>query len=171
MCKFEYLRHEWFSSIPTVFFIAGCQLLPGYYQRNSNDFVERTRAHMHARTRLNLKTHSENETAHENNLVHFLANIFFTCIQHVYWMLCKMSADFFDRNFIRSLALATAHKWRNLDWECKWPCKCTRVFFLFRTMPFCTYIVFKLKSNEWFYGAAGTGVAIYEQIFVFRNKQ
>lgn len=100
--------------------------------------VERTRAHMHARTRLNLKTHSENEIAHENNLVHFLANIFFTCIQHVYWMLCKMSADFFDRNFIRSLALATAHKWRNLDWECKWPCKCTR-FFLFCFVP-CHFV-------------------------------
>lgn len=84
-----------------------------------------------------------------------------------------MSADFFDRNFIRSLALATAHKWRNLDWECKWPCKCTRFFFCFVSYHaiLYIYIVFKLKSNEWFYGAAGTGAAIYEPIFVFRNKK
>lgn len=170
MCKFEYLRHEWFSSIPTVFFIAGCQLLPGYYQRNSNDFVERTRAHMHARTRLNLKTHSENETAHENNLVHFLANIFFTCIQHVYWMLCKMSADFFDRNFIRSLALATAHKWRNLDWECKWPCKCIHGFF-FVSYHAILYIYCFQVEIQWMILRCCWHWCIYEQIFVFRNKQ
>lgn len=35
---------ELISSIPTVLLFAGCQLLPGYYQLNSNEFGEHGRA-------------------------------------------------------------------------------------------------------------------------------
>lgn len=94
---------------------------------NSNDFDARTNTNTNTNKHTHTQKHRHGPETHRHYLVHFLAHNFFTSFTRL-WMLCKSRRTFWS-HFIRSFAPATAHKWRNFGWACKWPNKCTQYFF------------------------------------------